>query len=277
MLPAAVILGVFFLGSAVQVVYFSLTRYTAFTGPDFIGLENYRRLLISQRLWLCLGNSAIYLLVTPAIIALSLGAAMVVETLARAGKWLQIMLFLPVVTPTVVAAVAWRLLLNEDSGLLNAGLTSMGFSKIAWLSQHPWTLISAMIVTLWKGFGFYMMVFLAGLLAVPRELKEAASIDGAGRLRTFTTVVLPALTPSIVLVFIVSSISALKVFDELFVLAKGAPIAQQTAVPLLYRIAFEEGDYGLASALGILIFIFILGFSVVNLRLTRQAEEAAEG
>ncbi len=271
--PAAAVLGLFFLGAALQVVYFSFTRYTAFSGPDFIGVDNYRRLLASPRFWMCMGNSALYLLVTPAIMALSLGAAMVVESLARAGKWVQLALFLPVVTPTVVAAVAWRLLLSEDDGLLNSILTSLGFSKIAWISSYPWTLVSAGFVTLWKGFGFYMMVFLAGLLAVPRELREAAAIDGASRLRVFWHVTLPAITPTLVLVFIVSSISALKVFDELFIVAKGAPITQQTAVPLLYRIAFEEGDYGLASALGVTIFFFILSFSVVNLRLTRRADE----
>lgn len=273
--PAAAVLGVFFLGAVAQVVFYSFTRYTAFSGPDFIGLENYRRLLASERFWACLANSAIYLLVTPAIIALSLAAALVVESLGSRGRWLRLALFLPVITPTIVAGVAWRLILNEDSGLLNAGLTRLGLDPVPWLSRHPWTLVSAMFVTLWKGFGFYMMVFLAGLLAVPRELREAAALDGASRLGVFRAVTLPALVPSIVLVFIVSSISALKVFDELFVLAKGSPIAQQTAVPLLYRIAFEEGDYGLASALGLSIFLFILSFSLVNLRLTARSEEAA--
>ncbi|MFZ4429294.1 MAG: carbohydrate ABC transporter permease [Phycisphaerales bacterium] len=273
--PAAAVLGVFFLGAVGQVVFYSFTRYTAFSGPDFVGLENYRRLLASERFWACLANSAIYLLVTPAIIALSLAAALVVESLGSRGRWLRLALFLPVITPTIVAGVAWRLILNEDSGLLNAGLTRLGLDPVPWLSRHPWTLVSAMFVTLWKGFGFYMMVFLAGLLAVPRELREAAALDGASRLGVFRAVTLPALVPSIVLVFIVSSISALKVFDELFVLAKGSPIAQQTAVPLLYRIAFEEGDYGLASALGLSIFLFILSFSLVNLRLTARSEEAA--
>ena len=273
--PAAAVLGVFFLGALVQVIYYSFTRYTAFRGPEFVGLENYQRLLVSSRFWICLGNSALYLAVTPAIIALSLGAAMVVESLGRQGKWLRLLLFLPVITPTVVAGVAWQLLLNEDSGLVNLLLTWIGLPRVAWLSQQPWTLVSAMLVTLWKGFGFYMMVFLAGLLAVPKELQEAASLDGASRLGVFRNVTLPALMPSIVLVFIVSSISALKVFDELYVLARGAPITQQTAVPLLYRIAIEEGDYGLACALGLLIFLFILSFSIVNLRLTFKAEGGA--
>lgn len=267
--PAAGLLGVFFLGAVVQVVYFSCTRYTAFTGPDWVGLDNYRRLFASERFWLCLGNSALYLLVTPALMIASLGAAMVVDAKLPASRALRLLLFLPVVTPTVVASLAWKGLFNEDTGLLNVWLAWGGLAPVRWLSEHPWTLVSAMTVTLWKGFGFYMMVFLAGLLAVPKELKEAAAIDGAGRLRTFLAVVLPSLTPALALVFVVSSISALKVFDEIFVMIKGAPITQQTAVPLLYRIAFEEGDYGMASALGVAIFACILAFSAVNLRLTR--------
>lgn len=267
--PAVAVLGVFFLGAFVQVVYFSFTRYTAFDGPHWIGVENYRQLLFTDRFWLCLANSALYLLVTPGIMALSLGAAMVVDAALPGTRWLRLALFLPVVTPTIVAALAWRLLFNEDSGLLNRGLTSLGLDPVPWLSRHPWTLVSAMLVTLWKGFGFYMMVFLAGLLAVPRELKEAASIDGAGRFGVFWNVVFPSLRPVLALVFVISSISALKVFDELYVTVKGAPITQQTVVPLVYQVAFEEGNYGLASAIGITLFVIILAFSLVNLRLSR--------
>ena len=190
---------------------------------------------------------------------------------------MRILLFLPVVTPTVVAALAWRLVFNEDSGVLNTALRALGLPAVAWLSAHPWTLVSAMTVTLWKGFGFFMMVFLAGLASVPRELREAAAIDGAGRWGVFRSVTLPALAPSIVLVFVVSSIAALKVFDELFVMVKGAGITNQTVVPLLYRIAFEEGDYGLSCAVGLLLFVVILIFSLVNLRLSRARAEEGGG
>jgi len=273
--PAGAVLGVFFLLAAAQVVYFSLTRYTAFQDPVFIGLENYRRALASDRFWICLGNSALYLFVTPVLIIASMAAALVVDACIRTGRWLRLLLFLPVVTPTIVAALAWRLIFDEDSGLLNAAVRTVGFSPIPWLSQHPWTLVSAMTVTLWKGFGFFMMVFLAGLMGVPRELREAAAIDGAGRWGQFRAVTLPALAPSIGLVFVVSSISALKVFDELFVMVKGAPITQQTAVPLLYRIAFEEGDYGLSCAVGLLLFVVILAFSLINLKLAATRAEAS--
>lgn len=275
--PALVILGVFFALSLVQVVYFSFTRYTPFSpyGPEWIGLDNYRRLLSSDRFWFCLSNSFLYLLVTPVLIVLSLGAAMVIEASLRGMSWLRLVLFLPVVTPTIVAAVAWSNVLREDGGLLNSVLMGVGLPRVNWLTEQPWSLISAMLVTLWKGFGFYMMVFLAGLLAVPKELKEAALLDGANRLQVFRAVVLPHLWPMIILVFVISSISALKVFEELYVTIRGAPIEQQTAVPLIYYEMVEKGDYGMASAVGITLFVIILVFSVFNLRLS--AKRAAGG
>lgn len=270
--PAMAILLVFALLPTAQVVYYAFTRYTAFTGPDWVGLENFRRLLASDRFWFCLGNSFLYLLVTPVIMIVSLGAALVVHHLVRGGKVLRVLLFLPVVTPAIVAAMSFRLLFNEDSGLINSALAGLGLSPIGWLSVYPWTLISAMTVTLWKGFGYYMMVFLAGLLSVPRELEEAATIDGAGRWRSFWHVTLPTLRPVLFLVATISSISALKVFDELYVTIAGAPITHQTAVPLIYRTLSEEGEYGLASAEGVLLFAVILAFTLVQLWVQRRAE-----
>lgn len=270
--PAMAVLIIFALLPTAQIVYYAFTRYTAFSGPDWVGLENFRRLLASDRFWFCLGNSFVYLLVTPAIMLVSLAAAMVVHQLVVGGKLLRVLLFLPVVTPAIVAAMSFRLLFNEDSGLINGVLRGLGLRPIGWLSVYPWTLISAMTVTLWKGFGYYMMVFLAGLLSVPRELEEAATIDGAGRWRSFWHVTLPTLRPVLFLVATISSISALKVFDELYVTIAGAPITHQTAVPLIYRTLSEEGEYGLASAEGVLLFVVILAFTLVQLWVQRRSE-----
>ncbi len=268
--PAAAVLGMFMLWAMVQVVFYSFTRYTAFRGPDPVGLENYRRLLADSRFWWCLFNSFLYLLVTPAVILLSLQAALLVHAGLRWARGLRVWLFLPVVTPAIVAAIAWRLLLNEDAGLLNSALGLLGAGPVYWLSDRPWTLISAMLVTLWRGFGYYMMIFLAGLAAVPRELEEAATIDGAGRIDILRHVTLPALRPLIVLVAVISSISALKVFDELYVTVRGAPVSHQTVVPLIYDTAFERGDYGYASAIGVTLFVVVLAFSLLQLRLAER-------
>lgn len=272
--PAGLVLGVFVVMAFVQVIGYSFTRYTAFQGPDFVGLENYSRLLSSDRFWRCLGNSGLYLLVTPALIGLSLSAALIVHSGLRGLGWLRLALFLPVVTPTIVAALAWRLLL-QDQGVIGSLVSSATGHKVGLLTQYPWTLMSPMLVTLWKGFGYYMMIFLAGLLAVPKELEEAARIDGASRMGVLWHVVVPSLWPVVTLVGMVSSISALKVFDELYVTVKGVPIEQQTGVPLVYDWAVERGDYGMASAVGIALFVVILAFSLVNLRLSQRKGVAA--
>jgi putative chitobiose transport system permease protein len=267
-LPAAGVLGVFVGWSFLAAVGFSFTRYTPFGPPAFVGLENYRRLLSDERFWACLGNSGVYLLVTPALIVVSLWAALVVRSGIRGHRWLRVLLFLPVVTPTIVGAVAWRVLL-EDHGLLNGALAWLGVVPRPWLTAYPYTLVSPMLVTLWKGTGFYMMIFLAALLGVPKELEEAAALDGSGRAGVLRHVVLPHIWPTVVLVGVVSSISAVKVFDEIFVTVKGVPVEHQTVVPLVYDWAVERGDYGMASAVGIVLFVIVLGMSLVNLRLTR--------
>jgi len=267
--PAVGVLGVFLLYPMLRVVYLSFTRYTAFRPPEWQGLANWAVLVGDERFWICLANSGVYLVVTPVLIVLSLAAALVVDSRIRGASLLRILLFVPVITPTIVGAVAWRLLFSEGDGLVNQGLAAIGASPVRWLSAYPWTLITAMTVTIWKGFGFYMVIFLAALLGVPRELREAAALDGAGRLRSFRHVTLPAIWPSIVLVLIISSIQALKVFDELYVAVKGVPITHQTVVPLVYQTAFLEGDLGMASTIGLALFAVILVFSLINLRVTR--------
>ena len=276
------ILGTFVLWAFAQVAYLSFARVDLFGDgsllgrAEWVGLENYRRVLGGSggRFWWALLNSFLYLAVTPAIIALSLAAALTVNSgLRGTGPWLRVVLFLPVVTPTIVAAVAWRVLFTEQGGLLNEGLARLGLGPVPWLTAWPWVLVTAMIVTLWKGFGYYMMIFLAGLMAVPRELEEAAAIDGAGRWGAFRHVTLPSLRPVLVLVVVISSISALKVFDELWIVARGTPSESQTVVPLIYGTAFDAGSFGAACAIGVCLFLVLLAFSLVNLRLAR--EEAA--
>lgn len=270
LLPGVAVLGVFIVASFVQVISYSLTDTNAFNDGQWIGWTNYERLLHDEKFWFCLGNSFLYLLVTPVLMVLSLGAAMLVHAGLRFAWGLRVWLFLPVVTPTIVAAIAWQLLLNEDQGLMNQALGAVGAGPVYWLSERPWTLVSAMLVTMWKGFGYFMMIFLAGLVAIPRELEEAATVDGAGRFGVFRHVTLPSLRPVLVLVALISSISALKVFDELYVTIKGAPISHQTAVPLIFETAFEQGDFGQACAIGVTLFVVLLAFSLVQLYVVRD-------
>ncbi len=166
------------------------------------------------------------------------------------GPWLRALLFLPVVTPTIVAAVAWRVLFKEEGGVLNNAFALVGIGPIPWLTGWPWVLLTAMVVTLWKGFGYYMMIFLAGLMAVPRELEEAAGIDGAepvGHLSPRDAAE-PEAGARAGLAHQLDR--ALKVFDELWVVARGVPADSKTVVPLIYETAFDGGSFGAACAIG---------------------------
>ena len=279
-LPAALVLGVFFFGSFAQVVQYSLGTFNPFDRSyAFTGFENFRVLFADERFWACLLNSFLYLLVTPLIVAISLGCALIVHSGVRGAGMLRLLYFLPVVTPTIVAAIGWRILFNEDDGLLNAMavpavavLNAVSGPDAAemprWLTERPWTLIVPMVVTLWKGFGFYMMIFLAALLTVPRELEESAALDGAGPFGRFVHVTLPSIWPTMTLVLIISSVSALKVFDEIFVTVRGVPVDHQTAVPYVYHTAFVEGVFGVSSAAAVVLFVVLLLFSMLNLWLT---------
>lgn len=279
--PAAAVLGVFFFGSFAQVIQYSLGTFNPFEQSyEFTGLDNFERLFRDQRFWLCLANSFLYLLVTPALVIVSLSCALLIDARIRGAGLLRLIYFLPVVTPTIVAAIGWRILFNEESGLLTAiagpivsafdaaGGSAGTVETPRWLTERPWTLMVPMVVTLWKGFGFYMMIFLAGLLNVPTELKESAALDGAGPFATLVHVTLPSIWPIMTLVVIISSVSALKVFDELFVTVRGVPIDHQTAVPYVYNAAFVEGSFGVASAAAVVLFVVLLVFSLINLRIT---------
>jgi len=275
--PAALFLLLFVGWSFLQVVYLSFTRVDLFKGDGsllskttWVGLDNYRRVLGGERFWWCLLNSFIYLLVTPAIMIVSLVAALTVTSGLKGLGKLRILIFLPVITPTIVAAVAWRALFNEQAGYINSTLNAVGLPGAPWLSSYPWVLVTAMIVTLWKGFGYFMMIFVAALMAVPRELEEAATIDGAGRLGVFRHVTLPAIRPVLVLVSVISSISALKVFDELFITVRGTPAENLTVVPLIFETAFEDGSFGAACAIGVCLFLILLVFSTLQLKVSRD-------
>jgi putative chitobiose transport system permease protein len=275
--PAAACLLVFVGWAFAQVVFLSFTRVDLFqpgtsllSKAHFVGLENYQRILASDRFWWCLANSFLYLLVTPAIMVISLSAALCVTSGLRGLGALRVLIFLPVITPTIVAAVAWRALFNEQTGLINSSLNTVGIPDVPWLSGYPWVLVTAMIVTLWKGFGYYMMIFVAALMAVPKELEEAATIDGAGRSGVFWNVTLPSIKPVLVLVSVISSISALKVFDELFVTVRGTPPENQTVVPLIFETAFDDGAFGAACAIGVCLFLILLVFSLVQLKVVER-------
>lgn len=268
LLPALAVFATFVFYPAVRIVGLSFTRYSFVHEAEWVGLGNYARLFADPTFRQALLNSFLYLLVTPVLIVLSLGVAFLLDAKVRGVRFFRALYFLPVVTPMIVVGLVWQWMLNEDVGLVNYLLLASGLAdaKVNWLTSYPLNLFSVMFVTAWKGLGYFAVIFLAGLLTVPKETLEAAAIDGATAFQQLLYVKLPLLKPSITLVAIISSISALKVFDELYVMIPGAPAAEKTLVPLIYQVAFLDFQLGYAAAISVVLFVITLAFSYLNIR-----------
>jgi len=267
LLPAALFLGLFALVPTAQIVWYSLQHYSIFRPGAFAGAANYLRLAADPVFWSTFVNSLLMVLVTPVLMVLSLALALLVRDLGRGSKFFRAALFLPVVTPVVIAGIVWRWIFAEDNGLMNHLLALAGLPFVPWLTVYPVNLAAVMIVTLWRGVGYYMMIFLAGLAAIPREVEEAGTIDGAGPLQQAVHILVPMLRPTLTLVFVVSATAAVRTFTEVYVLIPGAPASNKTLVSHLYLQAFERFDFGAGSAVAVVVLLLTLAFSYVNVRL----------
>jgi putative chitobiose transport system permease protein len=279
--PALVLLAVFVFYPIAAVVYYSLTDYDIVRPPVFIGLDNFVALLDDDTFKLALLHSFIYLLVTPILIVLSIALAIVVNRRLRGIHIYRALYFVPAVSGSIAIGLSWRWLFDR-SGFINSVLQSWGLIEepIQWLATPALVLPIAMLLTIWAGIGYYSVIFLAGLQNVPEELYDAARIDGCNDLQKHRYVSIPALRPQIVFVFVISSLAALKVFDEIYVLTNrtgGILDSGVTMVFYLWEQAFERQNAGYASAIAIVLLVVTLGFSIVNVRLLERGETGRAG
>ena len=177
----------------------------------------------------------------------------------------KVLIYLPVVVSIVVVAIAFKWLYAQQ-GILNYIVELIGLKPIGWLTDTHWALFSVALVTIYKGIGYYMMIYLAALMGVPKDLYESADVDGANPIYKHLTVTIPHIMPTIALVVTISSISALKVFAEIYVMTKGGPLnSTKTIVYYIYERAFENLDLSMASAASVVLLIVILIFSIINI------------
>ncbi|MBI2418220.1 MAG: sugar ABC transporter permease [Ignavibacteriales bacterium] len=272
-LPAFVFFAVFFCYPVLYVFINSFREENLITAGSFIGFENYTVLLTDIVFWKVLLNSFLYILVTPILIAASLMLALALRGNNRLNRIFRSAFFFPVVTPLVTAGIIWKWMFAEDMGIINYLFSSLGISSVKWLSAFPENMLAVMIITIWRGAGYYMMIMLAGLAVTDADIEEAAILDGAGYWQRVWHIIIPQLRSTIVMVFVISSIAAVKLFTELYVLIPGAPMAQKTIVSLLFRESFEKFNMGYGSAIGILLFLFTLGLSIANLKLLDRPDK----
>jgi putative chitobiose transport system permease protein len=280
LLPALVLLGIFVFYPIGAVVYYSLTDYDIVRPPVFVGLDNFVRLLDDDTFKLALLHSFLYLIVTPILIVLSIVLAIVVNRKLRGIHIYRALYFVPAVSGSIAIGLSWRWLFDR-SGFINSMLQSWGVihDPIQWLSTPSLVLPIAMLLTIWAGIGYYSVIFLAGLQNVPEELYDAARIDGATDFQKHRYVSIPALRPQIVFVAVISSLAALKVFDEIYVLTNrtgGVLNSGVTMVFYLWEQAFERQNAGYASAIAIVLLVVTLGFSIVNVRALERGNPEGE-
>ena len=275
LLPALLVLSLTVFYPALQAFYFSFTQfeYDITQPPTWIGLENFQRLLGDRVFWQTLGNTLLYLIgVVPILVLAPLGLAILVNRALPGVRWFRAAYYTPVVISMVVAGIAWRWLYAE-TGLLNQllrwlGLTSEG---VPWLTSPNLALFSVMAVTIWKGLGYYMVIYLAGLQAIPADLYEAAAIDGSDGWKKHWDITVPLMRPYLFLVAVISAISATKVFEEVFIMTQGGPRnSSKTIVYYVYERAFQDLEMSYACTIGLMLFLLILGLSMLRLALNRE-------
>ena len=270
MLPFLVLLALYHTWPVLFGTYLAFTRYNIIHPPEWVGLENFRTLAADPQFWSGLKNSLKYILVVPVIQILAIAVAMLVNRPLKGIGFFRTAYYVPVVTSFAVVGLIWTWMYQQD-GPVNAVLGALGLHRGGSLLNNPFTaLYAVMFVTLWKGIGYYMVLYLAGLQAIGKELEEAAVIDGATRWQVFLNVTLPGLRPTILVCSLLSTISALKVFEEIYVMTQGGPAGSTyTALFFTYSRAFVDFQYGLAAAAGLIIAVVSILFGWLNFKLTR--------
>jgi multiple sugar transport system permease protein len=280
--PAMVILGVFFLLPVIAALFLSFTDYDLYALADihnlrFVALNNYVDLLRRPLFWSALGHTLYFVAAgVPLSMLVSLCAALLLHSpLARCKPFFRTALFAPVVTTVVAVAVVWRYLFNTKYGLINYALGCVGIHPIDWLGDPHWAMPAIILFAVWKNFGYNMIIFLAGLQAIPVELYEAARIDGASFWQQFRHITLPMLAPTLLMVGILTVSGYFQLFAEPYVMTEGGPLQSTTSVLyMMYDEGFKWWNMGSASAIAFLLFVIMFAVTVLMLRLGRRGDEA---
>ncbi|MBP6442983.1 MAG: sugar ABC transporter permease [Gemmatimonadales bacterium] len=277
--PALLLIGVFFAIPVLGAFVLSFTDFDIYSVGDFsstrfIGLANYRDLATAPLFWTATKNTLYFVVIGgPLSAAVSLAAALLVNAkLIRFRAFFRSAFFAPWVTTLVAMALVWRYIYHPQYGLLNAALGVIGIGPIDWLGTTTWAMPSLILLSVWKNFGYNMLVFLAGLQSIPEELYEAAALDGAGPWRRFRHVTLPMLGPTFIFVGVVTMIASFQVFSEPYVMTQGGPLKSTlTLVLFMYEQGFRWWRLGYSAAIAVVLFCLTLLGTLVQFRLQARA------
>jgi multiple sugar transport system permease protein len=271
--PTLIGLAVLSAGPIIAALGISLTKWDLLTTPKFIGLDNFATLLSDHRFLVALRNTAFYTATSvPLGLVLGLGLALALNQRLRGISWIRTAYFLPVVTSTVAISLVWSWIYSPDHGPLNGVLEFLGLPAQKWIADPFWAMPAIVVMSVWQGLGTTVIIFLAGLQAIPEDYYDAASVDGAGPRARFRHVTLPLLTPSIFFTGILALIDSFLVFDQVYVLARpGKPFdATVTLVYTIYENGFQNFKMGYAAAGAWVLFVIVAVLAAIYFRLQNR-------
>jgi raffinose/stachyose/melibiose transport system permease protein len=256
-LPSAVIYGVLFVVPTFASLYFSLTRWSLFESK-FIGLENFKLFFQEPQLVKGFTNTLIFAVITSGskvVLGLLLAVLLTSQIIGRG--YLRSVVFFPVLVSTIGVGLTFTVLMNPERGLINGALEVIGINGPGWLTDPKWALLSVALVDVWKGVGLATLIYIAGIVSIPREYMEAARVDGAGSWETFRRIVLPLSRPATVTVIILSLIGGLRSFDLIWAMTRGGPGFTSDVIASVIYKQYQAGFYGLSTAGNVVLFIVV--------------------
>jgi multiple sugar transport system permease protein len=271
-LPKFLIFTVFLLYPVIRAVYLSFQGGAILSGLDWVGLRNYERIIRDDLFWQSLRNSVYYtVLVIPSVLIIGIGLALLLNRPIRFRPLFLLLLVVPSVASTVAASVIWAYLLQVEGGLFNRVLGVAGIGPVNWLGNPRLVIPVFVALEVWRGVGFYTILFLAAMQSIPRHLYDAAAIDGANAWQSFRLVTLPLMRPTVLFATVMATIWNLQLFDSPYVMTRGGPgYASMTVVMYIYQQAFRYDQMGMAAAMAIVLLLLIMALAVAQLTLFRK-------
>ncbi|PRY18622.1 carbohydrate ABC transporter membrane protein 1 (CUT1 family) [Kineococcus rhizosphaerae] len=271
-LPAAVVYAVLFLVPTLLSFYFSLTRWTIFSS-EFIGLDNFAQFFSEPALTKGFINTFVYAVVTSGakvVLGMALGILLTSQIVGRG--YLRSVVFFPVLVSTVGVGITFQVLMNPQKGVINHALSVFGVDQIGWLTNPSLALFSVALVDIWKGVGLATVIYMAGIVSIPNEYREAAKVDGAGAWSTFRNIILPLSWPATSTVVTLSLIGGLRSFDLIWAMTKGGPGFTSDVIASVIYKQYQAGFYGLSTAGNVILFIAVTAIVIPLTRFLSKKE-----
>ncbi len=272
LLPNMIIFGLFIIVPAVAGLRLSLYSYEILGDKTFIGFANYIEVVQDAMFWKTFWNTLRYVLfVVPLLTVSALGMALITSDTIKGVAFFRGLFYLPTMLSLIIVGIIWRWILGDQMGVLNYVLRTLGGNPVAWLTTPLTANISLIFITIWTMTGFYMVMFIGGLQAIPEELFSAASIDGANRWQLFWHIKLPLIRPTMLVVMVLATINSFKAFELIYTLTKGGPgTSTKLLVQNIYQVAFEQDRLGYASAMAVMLMITIGILTFFQFRMNRE-------